>query len=48
MPNDGTDGHASQYANESDFIALSSTQKIALLSQDEIIDVSGRVAFPCV
>ena len=36
MPNDGTDGHASLYAIEADFIAVSSTQKIALLSQDEI------------
>ena len=36
MPNDGTDGHASQYIIEPDFIAISSTQKIALLSQDKI------------
>ena len=27
MPNDGTEGHASQYIIECDFIAVSSTQK---------------------
>ena len=45
MPNDGTDGHASQYAIESDFIAVSSTQKIALLSQDEINRCVGSSSF---
>ena len=37
MPNKRTDGYASQYAIELDFIAIAeSTYKIALLSQDEI------------
>ena len=37
MPNEGTDGHASQFAFESDFIAIAeSTHKMALLLQDEI------------
>ena len=45
VPNDGTDGHASQYAIESDFIAVSSTQKIALLSQDEINRCVGSSSF---
>ena len=45
MPNDGTDGHASQYIIESDFIAVSSTQKIALLSQDEINRCVGSSTF---
>ena len=45
MPNDGTDGHASQYIIESDFIAVSSTQKIALLSQDEINRCVGSSSF---
>ena len=36
MPNNGTDGHASQYFIESDFRAVSSTQRIAFRSQDEI------------
>ena len=45
MPNDGTDGRASQYANESDFIAVSSPQKIASLSQDEINRCVGSRSF---
>ena len=45
MPYDGTDGHASQYAIESDFIAVSSTQKIALLSKDEINRCVGSSSF---
>ena len=45
MPNDGTEGHASQYFIESDFIAVSSTQKIALLSQDEINRCVGSSSF---
>ena len=36
MTNDVTNGHASQYVIESDFIAVSCTQKIALLSKDVI------------
>ena len=45
MPNDGTDGDASQYIIESNFIAASSTQKIALLSQDEINGWVGSSSF---
>ena len=45
MPIDGTDGHASQYAIESDFIAVSFTQKIALLSQDDIKRGVGSSSF---
>ena len=37
MHNEGTDGYSSQYAIESDFIAIAeSTHKIALLPEDEI------------
>ena len=45
MPNEGTDGHASQYIIESDFISVSSTQKIALLSQGEINRCVGSSSF---
>ena len=45
MPNNGRDGHASQYIVESDFIAVSSTHKIALLSQDEINRCVGSSSF---
>ena len=45
IPNDGTDSHASQKIIESNFIAVSSTQKIALLSQDEINQCVGSSSF---
>ena len=45
MPDDGTDGHASQYITESDFKAVSPTQKIAILSQDEINRCVGSSSF---
>ena len=46
MPNDGTDGHASQYIIESDFLSFAvSSQKIALLSQDEINRCVGSSCF---
>ena len=48
MPNDGTDSHASQYIIESDFIAVSSTQKKLYFHKMKSIDVSDRAAFPCV
>ena len=46
MPIKGTDGYASPYAIESDFIAIAeSTHKIALLSQDEIGRCVGSSSF---
>ena len=46
MPNEGTDGYASQYAIEFDFIAIDeSTHKIAPLSQDEIDRCVGSRSF---
>ena len=46
MPNEGTDGYASQYAMDSDFIAIAeSTHKIDLLSQDEIDRCVGTISF---
>ena len=47
VPNERTDGYASQYAIESDFIALAvSINKIALLSQDKIDRCEGSRRFP--
>ena len=48
IPNGEADGHASQYVIESDFIAGPSTQKIALLSQDEINRYVGSSSFVCI
>ena len=46
MHNEGTDGYSSQYAIESDIIAIAeSTHKIALLSQDEINRCVGSSSF---
>ena len=46
MPNEGTDGYSSQYAIESDFIAIAeSTHKIAFLSHDEIDRCVGSSSF---
>ena len=45
MPNDETDGHASHISLNPFFIAIFSTQKISLLSQDEINRCVGSSSF---
>ena len=46
MPNEGTDRYASQYAIQSDFIAIAeSAHKIAFLAHDEIVRCIGSSSF---
>ena len=47
MPNGGEDGYASQYEMESNYIAIAeSTNRIALLSQQQIDNCLGSSSFP--